>query len=182
MKIYTQGGDTGETSLVGGQRVPQDAMRVAAYGEVDELNATLGLARAVVTDELLENILIRTQHELFDLGAELATPPDKKTQAKVSTADIEALERDIDTIQAELPALKQFVLPAGGISSATLHFSRACARRAERAVVGLAAQEDVQPEVLGYLNRLSDLLFVMARLANHRAGLPETPWRGPKGE
>lgn len=177
MKIYTKRGDEGETSLLGGDRVSKADLRVCAYGDVDELNATLGLARAVVTDQELETILERLQNECFDLGAELAAAKPKPDLQRVSDESIQAMETEIDRFTDELPALKNFILPGGGISAATLHHARAVSRRAERSMVTLNDAAPIRPELLRYVNRLSDLLFTMARLANHRAGLPETQWK-----
>jgi len=188
MKIYTKAGDAGETGLFGGERIAKDNARVEAYGTVDELNCALGVARAALAaDPVLHDqdvLLTRLQSELFDLGAELATPPqrlDTKLASRIPLASDErtaALEREIDRMEAELEPLKTFILPAGTPSAAALHLARAICRRAERRAVTLshADADAVRPEALRYLNRLSDLLFVMARYANHRAGLPDVPW------
>lgn len=185
MKIYTRKGDRGQTALFGGNRVGKDDVRVRAYGDIDECNAAIGLARAVGTDEEIEHALARLQHELFNLGAEIATPPDASKAARekttlIDSATIARLEAEIDRFTEELPELKQFILPGGGISSATIHYARTVSRRAERSLATLHAVEPVRDEAQAFMNRLSDLLFTLARLANHRAGLPETHW-DPKG-
>lgn len=178
MKIYTRTGDTGETSLFGGMRVGKDDPRVAAYGDVDELNAHLGLARASVTDAELDTELVRLQRDLFALGAQLADPT-AQVGAKVGKAilregDVERLEQVIDTFEAELPPLRNFILAGGSPGGAALHVARAVCRRAERGMVAL--DPGVDPVLLKYINRLSDLLFVLARTANQRAGAAETTW------
>lgn len=179
MKIYTKTGDGGETGLFGGPRVTKDDARVEAYGAVDELNAALGVARARGAGPDLEPALAAAQERLFTIGAELATPPGARARAAVPpvpAAWIAELEGAIDRMEAELPPLRHFVLPAGAPLAADLHLARAVARRAERRVVALHRREPVSAEVLAFLNRLSDFLFVAARLANLRAGAPEQPW------
>jgi cob(I)alamin adenosyltransferase len=185
MKVYTRGGDAGETSLFGGQRVSKAAPRVEAYGEVDELNAVLGLARcelAGATD--LDAQLARIQSSLFDLGSELATPDAEKRERKgkpaphVSDADADELERWIDALDLELEPLTSFVLPGGTRAAAWLHLARTVCRRAERRVISLAAGEPLRPTPVKYLNRLSDYLFTAARAANRRGGVPEPRWIG----
>lgn len=177
MKIYTRTGDAGETSLFDGTRVTKSDTRVAAYGDVDELNACLGLARAQLNDEQLVEMLERLQRDLFALGARLADPAHKiagrVTKAAVTAEDVARLEGWIDTLEAELPPLRRFILPGGSPAGATLHVARTVCRRAERAIIDL---EGLDRDLLIYVNRLSDLLFVMARAANHRAGVPETEW------
>ena len=178
-RIYTRTGDAGETGLFGGGRVPKDDLRVRAYGTIDELNAVIGVVRAGAPPAEIEGVLERLQHQLFDLGAELATPEGAATAARIArtTPDrVEALERDIDRCEAALPALRQFVLPGGTPVAAALHLARTVARRAEREIVSLAAREPVNPELLKYVNRLSDLLFVLARAANQAAGRPDVVW------
>lgn len=179
VKIYTRTGDTGDTSLFGGQRVSKAASRVAAYGDVDELNAWLGLTRAATADPQLASMIERVQRDLFAVGARLADPghriAERVAKATITAADVTRLEEWIDQLESELPALRHFILAGGAASGASLHVARAVCRRAERAVVALGA-DAVDPEILVYLNRLSDLLFVMARAANHRASLPETEW------
>jgi cob(I)alamin adenosyltransferase len=170
-RIYTRTGDKGETGLVDGSRVPKDAPRVDAYGTVDELNACLGLARLHAGGALAEGIA-RIQHDLFDLGADLATPGfERDAEAKhpplrAVAGQVERLEREIDAMNAELTPLRSFVLPGGSALSAHLHVARTVCRRAERGAVTMAGAEPVNPEAVRYLNRLSDWLFVAARIAN----------------
>jgi len=182
MKIYTKTGDRGETALMGGARVPKDDVRVAAYGDVDEANAAIGVARCTAPAGMAEPLLGEIQRDLFAIGAALATPQPaklKKAQREKTVVPAErivALEHAIDEADAQLPALKAFVLPAGSAKSAALHLARTVVRRAERAVVRLSHKEAVPGEVLVYLNRLSDLLFVLARLANAQAGVSDVTW------
>ncbi len=178
MKIYTKTGDAGETSLFGGTRVSKSDPRVAAYGDVDEVNAHIGLARAHVADPEIDVELAGVQRDLFALGAQLADPS-AQVAAKVSKAvvrdgDIDRLERVIDRFEAELPPLRNFILAGGAPGGAALHVARAVCRRAERSMVAL--EPAVDPVLLKYINRLSDLLFVLARAANQRAGAVETTW------
>lgn len=183
MKIYTTTGDQGETGLFGGRRVLKDHDRIEAYGAVDEINAFLGQARALGLASDLDAVLAHVQNDLFTIGGDLATPEEarvKQTQPlELRVDDIRRLEQAIDRLDAELPPLHQFILPGGTAIAAALHVARTVARRAERRVVSLAQGAQVHPQVIVYLNRLSDLLFVMARTANHRAGLPDVPWRKP---
>ncbi len=178
MKIYTKTGDAGETSLFGNRRVSKADARVDAYGEVDELNACLGAARAAGLDAELSAMLEVIQKELFAIGARLADPSHsiaaRVTKADIVDAQVARLEAIIDRLEGELPALRRFILPGGGPAGATLHLARTVCRRAERRIVAMTSSVD--PIVVVYLNRLSDLLFVMARVANRRAGLPETEW------
>jgi cob(I)alamin adenosyltransferase len=179
MKIYTKTGDRGETGLFGGRRVKKSDARVAAYGDVDETSAAIGLARAALADRELEEVLGRVQVDLFSLGAELATPhgePARGALGRVDPGWTARLESTIDRWDGELPELRRFVVPGGTPASAALQLARAVCRRAERQVVALAAEVEVDPAVVVYLNRLSDLLFVAARLANQRAGRAETLW------
>jgi cob(I)alamin adenosyltransferase len=181
MKIYTKTGDKGDTGLFGGGRVSKANARVDVYGEVDELNSVIGLARVTRFDDAVDDLLARVQSRLFDLGAELATAPDSKVElgiALVSEAEVLALELAIDKAEEELQPLKTFVLPGGSAAAAHLHLARTVCRRAERKLVALADDEPVRPECIRYLNRLSDALFVLARLANHRAGIGDVPWLG----
>lgn len=181
MKIYTRTGDTGETGLFGGARVSKADLRVEAYGEVDELNSFVGLARTVRFDRDVDALLATIQSELFDVGAELAAVPGKETKLAMPRIDdeaIAALERAIDRADEELPPLTTFVLPGGSLAASHLHLARCVCRRAERRVVALARESDVREVVIRYLNRLSDLLFTWARLANHRAQVPDVPWIG----
>lgn len=179
MKIYTKTGDAGDTSLFDNSRVSKAHVRVDAYGEVDELNACLGAARAAGLPDDLSQLLETVQRELFAVGARLADPAariaGRVTKAAVTDAQISHLEQAIDRFETELPPLRRFILPGGSPAGALLHLARTVCRRAERRVVGLGA-DAVEPIVVIYLNRLSDLLFVMARVANHRAGIPETEW------
>ncbi|MBX3275251.1 MAG: cob(I)yrinic acid a,c-diamide adenosyltransferase [Sandaracinaceae bacterium] len=178
MKIYTKQGDAGETGLFGGTRVSKASARVAAYGDVDELNSTLGVARAAGLDADVDALLASIQSELFELGAELAARPGKDVGLPpIGDAQVEALERAIDRAEEELAPLASFILPGGSLAAAHLHVARTVCRRAERAIVGLG-EGQARPEVLRYVNRLSDLLFVLARLANHRRGVVDVPWRG----
>ena len=183
MKIYTKTGDTGETGLYGGIRVSKDALRVAACGTVDELNACIGFVRSQVQGEEISAILHRIQNELFDIGADLATldtHPKAESLRIPSTLTVQ-LEKEIDLFEDELPILKNFILPGGSTGGAAVHLARTVCRRAERCVVSLATVESVNREVLIYLNRLSDLLFVLARTINHRLGESESLW-GPQAE
>lgn len=183
MKIYTRTGDAGQTSLRYGERVPKNGLRVEAYGTVDEVNAFVGLALAQGESlpEELRQMLMRVQRELFDVGADLANPPDRsRGQApKVSEPLVERLEADIDQLDAGLEPLRQFILPGGTGAAAALHVARTVARRAERRLVSLAESESVDPVLLKYLNRLSDFLFVAARAANQAEGRSDVKveWR-----
>ena len=178
MKIYTRTGDSGQTSLFGGSRVRKDDRRVEAYGEVDELNAWLGLARANPLDPDVDGEIVQIQRDLFALGAQLADPSDKLapavTKAMMGDADVARLEQTIDRFEASLPPLRKFILAGGSPAGAALHVARTVCRRAERRIVAL--DPPVDPILLRYVNRLSDLLFVLARVANQRAGAAETEW------
>ena len=178
MKIYTRAGDRGETSLFGGARVSKDDPLVDAYGEVDELNAWLGLVRASRVDPAIDEELVRLQRDLFALGAQLADPADKLapriTKAIISDEDVSRLEALIDRLETDLPPLRRFILAGGTSAGAALHVARTVCRRAERRMVAL--EPPVDPVLLRYVNRLSDLLFVLARAVNHRGGVPETEW------
>ncbi len=185
MKIYTKTGDSGDTGLFGGTRVSKADPRVAAYGDVDEVNACLGVARAAavdVDDQELAVMLEQIQRDLFALGARLADPgqkiADRVAKAAVSPADIARLEGWIDALESALPPLRRFILAGGSPAGAALHLARTVCRRAERAMVGLLAgdKDAFEADLLIYVNRLSDLLFVMARRANQRAGTPEIEW------
>lgn len=179
MKIYTKTGDAGETSLFDGTRVSKTDARVVAYGEVDELQACVGLAIAAGLDAELHEIAMQVQRDLFGLGARLADPAHRiaarVTKAVVDETSVARLEGWIDRLDDGLPPLRHFILAGGTAAGATLHLARTVCRRAERATLALGASA-VEPVVLTYLNRLSDLLFVMARAANHRAGVPEHEW------
>lgn len=179
MKIYTKTGDAGETGLYGGRRVSKASERVEAYGEVDELNATLGRVRLSPFGDETDALLAAIQSQLFDLGAELASAGEKSVGIElVSDTEIEAMERAIDRAETELLPLRTFVLPGGTPLAADLHVARTVCRRAERRLVALASHEPVRGECIRYLNRLSDLLFVLARLANRRANVGDVPWVG----
>jgi cob(I)alamin adenosyltransferase len=179
VKIYTKTGDSGETSLFDNTRVSKADSRVDAYGEVDEVNACLGAARAAGVGDELAGEVDAIQRALFALGARLADPSsriaDRVTKAAITEADIARLERLIDALEGELPPLRRFILPGGSTAGALLHLARTVCRRAERRVVALGPGQ-VEPILVVYLNRLSDLLFVMARAVNHRAGVPELEW------
>jgi cob(I)alamin adenosyltransferase len=167
-RIYTRGGDSGETSLGDGARVPKQDLRVAAYGTVDETNATIGLAR-LHTDGEADAMLSRIQNDLFDLGADLCTPEDGRKAAgalRIVEAQVERLEREIDAMNADLAPLTSFILPGGSQASAYLHLARTVCRRAERLICDLAARETINPTAVRYINRLSDHLFVLARHLN----------------
>lgn len=172
-RVVTRTGDQGKTALAGGDRVSKSSARVQAYGEVDELNSCLGLAVSLGLDPGLSASLERIQHRLFSIGADLATPPGTPGP-RVEQALITELEAIMEPLMEELPPLEEFILPGGGPAGSALHLARTVCRRAERVCVGLADREPVTPQVIVYLNRLSDLLFVMARVANRRSGHPET--------
>jgi cob(I)alamin adenosyltransferase len=177
-RIYTRGGDAGETSLGDGTRVSKSDLRVAAFGTVDELNSWLGLALARGVPGEFGPRLERIQNELFDLGADLSVPTDEgRERLRVTTEQVEALEELCDRANAPLEALRSFVLPGGGEAAATLHLARTVCRRAERLAVELAKTEPVNPTAIAYLNRLSDLLFILARAANAAAGVAEPLWK-----
>jgi cob(I)alamin adenosyltransferase len=182
MKIYTKTGDSGETGLFAGARVRKDNLRIEAYGTVDELNAAIGLARSEQLPPEIEQTLERVQSELFSVGAELATPdPVKHGMALIGDTQTRKLEAAIDHLEAGLPPLKQFILPAGSRGGAALHLARGICRRAERRVVTLAASPEtmISAAIIGYLNRLGDYLFVAARYANQEAKAVEMKWQKP---
>lgn len=178
VKLYTRTGDAGETALFDNSRVSKADPRVDAYGEVDELNAWLGFVRASGVDSDLETELVHIQRDLFAVGAQLADPAerlaDRVTKAFISDADVTRLEGLIDRLEGEVPPLTRFILAGGGRSGASVHLARTVCRRAERRIVGLTPAAD--PLLIRYLNRLSDLLFVLARVVNHRASQPESEW------
>ena len=181
MKIYTRTGDEGDTGLFGGGRVPKNHPRVEAYGNVDELNSALGVARATPPVDFFDSLLESIQRDLFSIGGHLATPDAERVRkalekAALSETRIGEFETVIDTADAELPALRAFVLPAGTPKAAAFHLARTVCRRAERSVVNLARESEVPGLFLVYLNRLSDLLFTLARLANHRYGSGDVTW------
>ncbi|MGI9078065.1 MAG: cob(I)yrinic acid a,c-diamide adenosyltransferase [Gemmatimonadaceae bacterium] len=181
MNIYTRTGDTGQTSLFGGGRVSKDDPRVEAYGDVDELNAVLGVARAVELMPRIDEVVVLIQRDLFSLGSMLATPDREKMRqhlekARIDEGRITQLERAIDEAEAELEPLRAFILPGGTPKSAALHVARTVCRRAERRVIALSREAELPTIVVKYLNRLSDLLFVLSRVANRRAGVGEVTW------
>jgi cob(I)alamin adenosyltransferase len=180
MKIYTKTGDAGRTALIGGGRVSKDHGRVAAYGDVDELNAVLGVVMAHSIDAPLNQLLHAIQRDLFAIGAQLADPKARvgarKAKAAVTPAQVARLEQEIDRREAELPPLTAFILPGGSTLGAYLHLARTVCRRAERTIVTLGRKQTLDPLIVVYVNRLSDLLFVLARHENHRSGHPEDRW------
>jgi len=179
-RIYTKAGDKGETHLAGGQRVPKDSLRIECYGTVDELNAFTGMARMSAQESVpeLASILLRVQHELFNLGSILATRPADvhPKQARITETEIEQLEREIDRMNESLAPLRSFVLPGGSRLNTELHACRTICRRAERIAVSLAREEEIPAEAIRYLNRLSDAFFVWSRWANHVLNVPEVLW------
>lgn len=180
MKIYTKTGDKGETGLLGAARVRKNALRVEAYGEVDELNASLGFTCAALSNREMVGLLVGIQRDLFAVGAQLADVRTRKAQAMEKAAlpeqKVADLEQTIDRIEEQLPPLKTFILQGGCEAGARMHLARTVCRRAERRIAALTEKEEVSPVILAYMNRLSDLLFVLARLVNHRAGTPEIAW------
>jgi len=184
MKIYTRTGDKGTTALFGGERVPKDHPRIAAYGTVDEANSFIGLAlthlRGVEALEGVASLMEQIQDDLFVVGADLATPQDAKpTVPRITAEHVQQVEDHIDRLQEDLPPLKHFILPGGTPGAATLHVARTVCRRAERLALAARREESINDEALIYLNRLSDLLFVLARWTNHRVGAPESTWTPP---
>lgn len=180
MKIYTRGGDTGQTGLYGGGRVPKDDARIEALGAVDELNAALGVVLTLPMDDTARALLSRIQSELFVLGADLATPLEQgDVVPRVSPREATQLEADIDRLESDLPPLQKFILPGGSPAGAAVHMARGVCRRAERGMVRLMSLADINPQVEAYINRLSDFLFVLARHVNHAARVPETEWTRP---
>jgi len=172
-KIYTRTGDDGSTGLGDGARVSKDSARVTAYGTVDEANSAIGIVLACEIPESIRNVLVAVQHQLFDLGGELCIPG----HAAIFDADIQALEDTLDRFNADLPPLKDFILPGGGMAAAQAHLARTICRRAEREVVTLSHHDAVRPEAIRYLNRLSDLLFVLCRVLARESGHGEVLWR-----
>ena len=177
-RIYTRTGDKGETGLVGGTRVPKDSTRVEAYGSVDEINSALGLARSALSDHEIGLILEEVQKDLFVAGADLAGYKKDQNLPRITRERVLELEKIIDRFESELPPLRAFILPGGGRTGASLHFVRAVARRAERRIVTLSRKEDINNQMIPYVNRLSDLLFVLARVVNQREKQPEAKWHG----
>jgi cob(I)alamin adenosyltransferase len=186
-KVYTRTGDRGETALVGGKRVPKDSTRIEAYGAIDELNSVIGIARVFNEESLqageahrfLDEVLCRLQDELFDLGSELAAPPDfaQPGMYRVSENEIERIEKLIDRCQKDLEPLKSFILPGGGRVGAYLHQCRTVCRRAEREILRLSRVEEINPALFKYVNRLSDLFFVLSRWIAKQTGAPEYLWQ-----
>lgn len=183
MKIYTKKGDKGQTSLFGGTPVGKDSLRLHAYGTTDELNSVAGMILTQTISNTTRKILLRIQEELFILGSDLATPLSKKTAIdRLQESHVVRLEKLIDKLEQDLPPLTSFILPGGSQPGATLHFARTVCRRAERYTAGLMKEDDINEHALIYLNRLSDLLFVMARYENGQTSHPETPWQPRKKE
>lgn len=183
MRIYTRTGDRGETGLLRGPRVGKDHVRIGAYGEIDELNAAIGSLQAAVTDPEITALLLAIQNHLFEAGAELAHPPGSPPDpGALRGEDVTTLERAIDRLEVGLAPLTQFLLPGGCEAACRAHLARCVCRRAERSLVRLLRAEPGETAVLRYLNRLSDLLFVLARRLNRQAGVPETAWKSRAGE
>ena len=182
VKIYTKRGDRGETDLFGGERVGKDHQRVEAYGAVDELNSVLGMAGAASSQEEIGELVQGLQSTLFDLGAYLASPDaERRAKSRVPeprAEDVQVLEKQIDAFESELEPLRGFILPGGTAAAAAFHLARTVCRRAERRAVSLDRADALDPLALRFLNRLSDLLFVLARVENHRAGVPDVDWEG----
>ncbi len=176
MKGYTRTGDAGETGLYGGTRVGKENPRVEAYGAVDELNSQIGLARAIVKDAKTKKILKSVQEDLFTLGGDLASELVSANVPRISKSHVDNLEKTIDSIHTGLKPLRRFILPTGSVAGAQLHVARAVCRRAERRVAALAKVESINPEAIPYVNRLSSLLFDLARWANQRDKVPEEEW------
>jgi cob(I)alamin adenosyltransferase len=182
MTIYTRTGDSGETGLLGGRRVAKDAPRIETYGTIDELNALLGLARAEPLPRDVDDVLARLQRELFQVGAEVSSPdPAAQHTRSIGPSHVRAIEGDIDRLESALSPLEHFIVPTGTRAAAALHVARAVCRRAERRLVAAIARsdEEIAPVLSAYLNRLSDLLFVLARSVNAQAGQPEVLWQKP---
>jgi cob(I)alamin adenosyltransferase len=181
MKIYTKTGDKGETSLFGGQRVQKNSLRISSYGTIDELNSFLGIAVTEIIDKELAEVIYSIQNDLFTLGSDLASPIEKEnknfTIPRVNKGFIERLEKLIDNFDSRIPPIKNFILPGGTKGAGFLHLARTVCRRAEREVISLAQIESVTEEIKIYLNRLSDLLFVLARFENFISNHPDVEWR-----
>jgi cob(I)alamin adenosyltransferase len=179
MKIYTKTGDTGQTSLFGGKRVSKADLRIDSYGTIDELNSYIGLLRDQEVNQKRKNVLIEIQDRLFTIGSILATEPGN-TKVKVPALnmdDVQVLEKEIDTLDAQLPPMRSFVLPGGHTSVSICHITRTVCRRAERLIVALDSLEKVEPLVIQYMNRLSDYLFILSRKISAELGAEETPWK-----
>jgi cob(I)alamin adenosyltransferase len=177
-RIYTRTGDRGETGLVGGARVLKDSVRVEAYGSVDETNSALGLVRSSLSDHEIDLVLEELQKDLFVVGADLAGDRKGQQIPRVTKQRVYELEKLIDRFESELSPLREFILPGGSRPGSLLHFARAVARRAERRIVTLSRKEDINDQMISYVNRLSDLLFVLARVVNQREKQPEAKWHG----
>lgn len=179
MRIYTRKGDGGETDLLGGVRVPKDHVRINVYGNIDELNAHVGLLRTAIDEAAIDSWLAKIQTRLFEAGAELArSNGSKSAETSIRNEDVEFLENAIDRLESALPSLTHFVLPSGTAAACHAHVARCVCRRAERSVVHLLRNEPAETIVLQYLNRFSDFLFVLSRWANQRAGVPDVTWSG----
>ncbi len=178
MKIYTKFGDSGETALYGGTRISKDALQIEALGSVDELNAYIGYAQTLIEETDIKDLIVRIQNHLFSLGADLATPAThtKSSQIRISSDFTDEMEKAIDTLSEELPPLTNFILPGGCTAGSVIHVARAVCRRSERCIVRLTQETEVNTEIIRSLNRLSDLLFVMARVVNHRSKMSEPIW------
>lgn len=183
MKIYTKGGDKGETGLFGGKRIPKDSLRIEAYGTIDELNSFIGLAIYNVKNEEIKTLLKKIQNQLFDVGADLASPDDDKAEKhnieRTPSRFYLEMENSIDYFDSQLDELNNFILPGGSKSSALLHICRTITRRLERKVVALSKNEQVGENIIIYLNRLSDLFFVLSRIENKVSNIPDTIWNKP---
>ena len=180
MKIYTKGGDKGQTTLIGGTRVPKHHIRIESYGTVDELNSWIGVLRDTITDDAVKSLLIEIQDRLFTIGSALATDPEKNTKMKLPELheeDVLRLEKEIDAIDAAVPPMKSFVLPGGHLTVSHCHVTRCVCRRAERNVIHLSETAPVDALILQYLNRLSDYLFMLSRKLTQDLGVEETPWK-----
>lgn len=182
MRIYTKTGDDGTTGLYGGSRRSKASVRIDSYGTIDELNSLIGVIRTMTNDGEIQSILAILQDQLFTVGADLASPAENKSSSELRVDEkmISCLERYIDTLEQLLPGLKNFILPHGDAVSSMLHLSRAVCRRAERLIVRLSQEENINLNIIIYVNRLSDLLFVLARTANRKAGREDTPWLSNK--
>ena len=183
MPIYTRAGDLGETGLMGGRRVSKDDLRIEACGTIDEASSFLGLASSFSSDAQIKEIIEKIQRDLFAIGSNLATPEEDRTRIsypipEITVAHVASLEKIIDQIEIEVPALKKFILPAGSEAAAAIHVARSVVRRAERIVVSYSKKEHVNQEIIKYLNRLSSLLFELARLANKKENIEEKEWSG----
>ena len=177
MKIYTKTGDDGTTGLQGGRRVLKSDLRIIAYGAVDETNSSIGIALSLGVDEDISSVLTKIQNDLFVAGSDLSDPDLKKSSGRVTEQMVESLEKDIDRFESELSPLTNFILPGGHQAAAQIHMARTTARRAETGVVSLSKSEQINPHCQKYMNRLSDLLFVLARVINKRNGVKDTVWK-----